>query len=318
MSEKNITMTDHITSPIIFTWPSQRIDQRLTQHFPYSRNFFHHIITRKGIMVNDKPVKKSYKLKDQDTIVIDDLQRYLWPALLEESPNIVIPIVLEQEDYLIINKPKWVLSHPNSIRDVASPSVVGFLYHRYKNLPSIWNFIRAGLIHRLDRDTNGLMIVAKTEKWLAHFKQLFQQKSWAENREEKEKVPLKKCYHAVCHLTEKWRKSVKNWDTIWLPYYIIQDVVPNVPHPVIKLGMTKILSYTQTSQEKSSNLMSCEIEILTGRTHQIRYHLAKQGLPIVGDYLYWKWDEEDIQLQLTAKKLAFQDIYTNKMITIEI
>ncbi len=269
-------------------------------------------------MVNDKPVKKSYKLKDQDKIGIDDLQRYLWPALLEESPNIAIPIVLDKEDYLIINKPKWVLSHPNSIRDVASPSVVGFLYHRYKTLPSIWNFIRAGLIHRLDRDTDGLMIIAKTEKWLAHFKQLFQQKSWAESREEKESVPLKKCYHAVCHLTEKWRKSVKKWDAVWLPYYIIQDVIPNVPHPVIKLGMTKILSYTQTPQEKQSNFMSCEIEILTGRTHQIRYHLAEQGLPIVGDYLYGKWDEDDIQLQLTAKKLAFQDIETDKILSIEI
>lgn len=95
--------------------------------------------------------------------MIDDLERYLSPVLLEEAPNIDIPILKETTDYLVINKPKGVLSHPNSIRDVGKPSVVGFLYHHFKELPSIGNFIRAGLLHRLDKDTDGLMIIAKTE-----------------------------------------------------------------------------------------------------------------------------------------------------------
>jgi 23S rRNA pseudouridine1911/1915/1917 synthase len=71
---------------------------------------------------------------------------------------------MEKEDYLVINKPKGVLSHPRNLREVNEPSVVGFLYHRYKDLPSIGNFIRAGLLHRLDKETDGLMIIAKTEK----------------------------------------------------------------------------------------------------------------------------------------------------------
>lgn len=83
--------------------------------------------------------------------------------ILEEAPAIEIPIVRETANYLIINKPKGVLSHPNSIWEVGKPSVVGFLYHHYKELPSIGNFIRAGLLHRLDKDTDGLMIIAKTE-----------------------------------------------------------------------------------------------------------------------------------------------------------
>jgi 23S rRNA-/tRNA-specific pseudouridylate synthase len=90
----------------------------------YSRNFFHHIIERKGIKVNDQEVKKSQKLKDGDRVFIDDLSRYFSPIILEEAPLITIPILREEEDYLILNKPKKVLSHPNSIRDVKQPSVV--------------------------------------------------------------------------------------------------------------------------------------------------------------------------------------------------
>jgi 23S rRNA-/tRNA-specific pseudouridylate synthase len=87
--------------------------------------------------VNGKQVKKSYQLKNNDQIEIDDVSRYLSPLLLEETPDIKIPIMLEKEEYLVVNKPKGVLSHPKTIREVNEPSVVGFLYHTYKNLPTI-------------------------------------------------------------------------------------------------------------------------------------------------------------------------------------
>lgn len=103
-------------------------------------------------------------MKNGDEITIDDVTRYLSPVLLDEAPDIKIPVILEKDDYLVINKPKGVLSHPKTVREVHEPSVVGFLYHTYKNLPSIGNFIRAGLLHRLDKNTDGLMIIAKTEK----------------------------------------------------------------------------------------------------------------------------------------------------------
>jgi 23S rRNA-/tRNA-specific pseudouridylate synthase len=84
---------------------------------------------------------------------------------------------------------------------VKYPSVVGFLYHHFKEMPSYGTFIRAGLIHRLDKETDGIMIIAKTEKGLQHFKQLFQAKSEAQSIEEKEAVPLQKFYRAMCELT---------------------------------------------------------------------------------------------------------------------
>ncbi len=285
-----------------------RLDKWLTSKFPYSRNFFHHIIERWWVIKKTQKwdtqvLKKSYKVRQWDKIIIDDLQRFLDGGILEEAVWIPIPIVEETDDYVVINKPKWVLSHPNSIRDVQNPSVVAWAYHHFKEtLPSMWNFVRAGLVHRLDKETDGLMIIAKTEEWMSHFKSLFQAKSEAKSVEEKEAIPLKKCYKATCVVSEGWKSFLdKIKDS--LPHYIIQDVIPKVPHPVVREWITKILSY------KIEWLVAhISVEILTWRTHQIRYHLSSFWLPIVGDYLYNpSYQESDDKLQLTSQSLEFSD-----------
>ncbi len=287
----------------------ERVDTRLSVRFWYSRNFFHHIIDRWWIKVGGKLVKKSYKLKVWDEIEIDELERYISPLILDEAPNIDIPVVSEEEDYLIINKPKWVLSHPNSIRDVSKPSVVAFLYHRYKNLPSYWNFIRAWLVHRLDKDTDGLMIIAKTEVWLQYFKMLFQDKSESLSLEEKELVPLQKFYRATCEITQLWEDFLLKMEQLWLPYYIQELVVAKVPNTIPKVWITKVLDFSLYEDDKLVNL---NLQILTWRTHQIRYHLSNHWLPILWDYLYWNEDDV-IPMQLTAYKLEFMDPYGKKI-----
>lgn len=212
----------------------KRIDVRLTQQYPYSRAFFQHILQRGGVQVNGKVVKKSYQVQAGDHVVIDQLERFLSPIILEEAPPLDLPILCEKEDYLLLHKPQGVLSHPNSVRDVAQPSVVGFLYHRYKNLPSYSNFIRAGLIHRLDKETNGLMIIAKTEKGLAHFKQLFSEKSESERIEEKMQVKLQKFYRAVCEILPQGEVFLDKISSDSLPFVIDEMVYPQVPHVVPK------------------------------------------------------------------------------------
>lgn len=292
---------------LIYHGNGERIDTRLTTQFPYSRSFFHHIIERGGIKIGraqQKIVKKSHKLKEGQVVLIDDITRYLSSVILDEAPNIDIPIVLEKEDYLVINKPKWVLSHPNSVWDVWQPSVVWFLYHRYKDLPSIGNFIRAGLLHRLDKETDGLMLIAKTEKWLAYFKQLFQEKSEADTIAEKESWSLKKFYRASSYLTKEWKEFLDKIKEF--PYYIKELVIAKTPHNEPKMWITKILKFTI-----KDNKVMFELEILTGRTHQIRYHLSHHGLPIIGDYLYGK--DEWVPMWLTAWKLMFEDMDGEKI-----
>lgn len=295
---------------LIFEGESERIDTWLTKQFSYSRNFFHHILERKGVLVNGKVAKKSLKLKSWDQILIDELERYLSPIILEEAPKLDIPILKETADYLIINKPKGVLSHPNSIWDIAKPSVVWFLYHHYKNLPSIWNFIRAWLLHRLDKDTDGLMIIAKSEKGLEHFKALFKAKSESEELEEKKTVPLKKWYHATCELTPQGEAFLAEI-TEKLPFIISEEVRAKVPNCTPKRGITQIEKIKKT-EDWTVELF---LQIFTGRTHQIRVHLSNHGLPILGDYLYGK--EAEVPVQLTAYQLEFKDP-AGELITISI
>jgi len=286
---------------LVFDGESERVDLWLTKHFSYSRNFFHHIIERWWVLVNWKVVKKSNKLKNGDIIEIDDLERFISPIILDEAPDIDIPIVKEEDDYLVINKPKGVLSHPNSIWDISKPSVVGFLYHRYSSLPSVGNFIRAWLLHRLDKDTDWLMIVAKTEKGLAHFKELFRMKSEWETLEEKDRVLLKKWYRATVEIQPAWKVFLEKVG--WKLPYIIQEVVKaKVPNMTPKMWITQIEKIEKISEKRAKLFL----QIFTWRTHQIRYHLSSHWLPIVWDYLYWKEDREE--MQLTAYRLEFQDL----------
>lgn len=299
---------------------SERIDVFLTKNNEYTRNFFHRVLARGDVLVNWKVVKKkSLKLKAGDEIIVRQPERYMEASRLADSPVLDLQILIEKDDYLVVYKPKWVLSHPNSRRWVEHPNMVWALYHYFqsKNLPSTGNFIRAWLIHRLDKATDGLMLIVKTEAWLKYFKDLFQRKSLAETIEAKEAVPLRKLYRAEILLTAQWKK-ILSWQS--LPITIQELVKPKVPHYTPKMGITKILEWWILNNKWWMNnwkliidnyeFLVLNIEILTGRTHQIRYHLSQHGLPVRWDYLYMdksQYNEED-DLQLTAYGLEFEDI----------
>ena len=227
-----------------------RIDKALSDYFSLSRNFFHQLFERnliEGIIGGkQKILKKSYTLEGGEELILPDLQRYENKQILAESPDIDLEVKLETPDYMVIYKPKGVLSHPKTLFDVSEASVVGFLYHRFGQLPDGGSLVKAGLIHRLDKDTDGLMIIVKSEKGLSYFKDLFDRKSHhAVEGNMEEVVPLHKYYRAVCELTkqgEAWLHSHPQAHTL---SSMIQPKVNVFGYP--KLGITKVLKHTISS-----------------------------------------------------------------------
>ncbi|NOZ44038.1 MAG: RNA pseudouridine synthase [bacterium] len=148
------------------------------------------------------------------------------------------------------------------------------------------------------------MLLVKTEKGLAHFKKLFQAKSEAQSLAEKEKIPLKKFYRALCSPTKQGEEFLHTIEKK-LPFVLEEIVIPKVTPSIAKMGISKIIQ-----RSVQGKYILVELEILTGRTHQIRYHLSHHGLPILGDKLYAPDNTENQKndMQLTAYRLVFQDL----------
>lgn len=295
-----------------------RIDKFLADQLGISRNLLQRIFDDGVVKVNDKDVKKSATLQEWDEIYIDvNIKRFGSEDVFPKSSYVELKVIHEHDDYIVIYKPKWVLSHPKNLRDVNSPSVASFLYHKYWSLEHVWPFVRAGIVHRLDKDTDGLMICVLSERWLKYFRALFDNRSdiWPKDVDtiRWQQYPdqsLQKYYKALCHITPTWLSKLR---TMSLPYFINKIVIPKIPQKKQhKIGITEILNHKyerddQWNSYENDKLVLFDIKLWTGRTHQIRYHLSSEWWPIVWDFLYNKTSKKDQQLQLTAYRIAFVD-----------
>lgn len=230
--------------------------------------------------------KSSYKVEVGDSFQIQIEPRS--PSRLLPMP-MDIPIVYEEEEFLVIHKKPGVACHGGPGDD--QPTLVNGLLYQFQNLSNMGGSARPGIVHRLDKPTEGLLVVAKTDRAHGQLAKLFQDRDV--------------------------EKSYKAW-VLQAPVSAEGTLdAPIGRHPVDRIKMTvredgrraithyKTESIVQTQTGRKYSFLSLQIE--TGRTHQIRVHLSKVGCPVVGDSLYSRSAKEYAQfgLLLFAEKLRF-------------
>ena len=268
----------------------KRLDIYISENFnELSRTMIKKLIESNNILVNDKSEKVSYKVQANDNISIDIPEAKETKLKAQEIP---LDIIYEDSDIIVINKPKGMVVHPAN----GNPdgTLVNAILSICKNsLSGIGGELRPGIVHRLDKDTSGLIIVAKNDK--AHI-------NMSEQIKERN---VKKTYIALV------RGNVPEEEaTINMP--IGRSTKDRKKMAVTKNGKQAITHFKVLKRYSKYTLL--EIKIETGRTHQIRVHMAEIGYPVVGDAVYSNGKNEfGIEGQmLHAYKLEFMHPITNK------
>ena len=274
---------------------SKRIDAYMAEKYEdISRVAIQRLIETGKILVNGKKVKASYKVQLKDKITMEEEKAV---EIELKAQDIPVEIIYEDRDIIVVNKPKGMVVHPangnpdgtlvNAIMSICKDSLSG-----------IGGEIRPGIVHRLDKDTSGILIVAKNDK--AHINL----------SEQIKEHKVKKTYIALVKGIVK-----ENNATINMP--IGRSEKDRKKMAVTKKGKEAITHFKVLKRYDKYTLL--EINIETGRTHQIRVHLSQIGYPIVGDEVYSKGKNEwNIKGQcLHAKSLDFKHPITNEDMHLE-
>lgn len=240
----------------------ERIDKALsTIQEDWSRTQISNWIEEGLIKVNGKEVKAKYKVKEGDSIEVDVPE----PEILEVIPeNLELDIVYEDSDVLVVNKPRGMVVHP-APGHMTGTLVNGLMYH-CKDLSGINGVLRPGIVHRIDKDTSGLLMVAKNDQ--AHHSLV----------EQLVNKTVKRKYTALVH-----GHIPHNKGTIDAP--IGRDPKDRQKQAVVNNGKEAITHFQVLERFGGKyTLVECQLE--TGRTHQIRVHMKYIGYPLVGDPKY--------------------------------
>lgn len=260
-----------------------RLDVYLSEQLgDMSRSYIQKIIKDKKVTVNNKIEKSKYLVKEEDKIIIEIPA----PKLLEIVPqNIPIDIVYEDDDILIVNKPQNMVVHP-APGNYDNTLVNAILYHCKDNLSSINGVIRPGIVHRIDKDTSGILMIAKNNN--AHNSLADQLKDHSITRE----------YEFICH-------GVMKEDKITVDKPLGRNPKDRLKMAIVKDGKRAVTHFEVIERFENYTLVRATLE--TGRTHQIRVHAASLNHPLLGDPLYGpKTNKLKVVGQtLHAKKLGF-------------
>jgi len=263
----------------------QRLDQFLRRELPeHSRAFLQKLIEHGDVQVNGHTAKASYKVRAGDEVTIEIPA----PRPLEAQPEeIPLDVLLEDDDLIVVNKPAGLVVHP-AAGNREHTLVNALLHHCRGRLAGIGGVERPGIVHRLDKGTSGCIVVAKTD--FAHQSLVAQFKSRG----------VKKIYRAVC------------WGKFAQPSGRIETVIGRSERNRQKMsarvarGRQAVTDYRVLKQFAEFTLV--ELHIHTGRTHQIRVHMAHIGHPVVGDATYGRARPTNISVArplLHAYKLGF-------------
>lgn len=273
--EQQIFLIENIDTQI-------RVDKWLSeQECGLTRSMIQKLIKDGSVKVNDKIISKSCCLKngDQVTLIVPD------PVELDVKPqNLPIDIVYQDNDLLVVNKPKGMVVHP-AAGNYDGTLVNALLYHCKGQLSSINGVIRPGIVHRIDKNTSGLLIVAKTDA--AHLGLAEQIKAHTFTRE----------YHAVVCGRLKEHSG------------IIEAPIGRHPTDRKKMCVTEKNSKDAKTEytviEEFNGYTLVKLKLFTGRTHQIRVHMSYIGHPVYGDDVYGKAANTCKGQCLHAKKIGF-------------
>ena len=238
----------------------ERIDKYLSVKTDLSRTRIQELIDSNNITVNEKPTKANYKVKENDLILIEVPEDEAYDI---EPVNMNLDIIYEDSDVLVVNKPQGLIVHPTL--STKEKTLVNGLMYQVKDLSGINGVNRPGIVHRIDKDTSGLLMVAKNDN--AHNSLVEQLKNKTTNR----------LYVALVYGIIEENKGRINAP-------IGRDKTDRKKMAVVEDGKPAVTNFTVLERFDGYTLVECKLE--TGRTHQIRVHMKYIGHPLVGDPLY--------------------------------
>ena len=256
----------------------------------WSRARLQKLIENEDVLVNGKPSKPSYKLRDGDDLEIE----LTATATVEFAPeNIPIEVVYEDRTLVVVNKPAGLVVHPAS--GTPAGTLANALAYHFQQLPDGGTGVRPGIVHRLDRDTSGLLVVAKTEAALENLSDQFRDRT------------VFKSYVALVH-----GRVLSNSGKIDQP--LARDPSNRTRMAVVRGGRNALSLYRVRRGFQRFTLL--DVELKTGRTHQIRVHLAWLKHPVVGDETYGGGRDntiQDPQLRARIRSLKRQFLHAEKL-----